>query len=255
MRGGEAVVDEVGEVVLEEADDSESREGRDEGRALLPDVPAVLDGPDDAGVGRRSADAELLEAPDKGRLGVTGRGLGGVVLDLEALAGDVRADGEAGAGGLPGRLAARRGPPRCRPRPPGTRRRKPGFVMTVPVATKRGRGANSRDRQSRGGGRLDPRPGARAGGVVHLRGDRPLPDELVEAALVAPQLAREVGRGAEGVSGGPDRLVGLLGVFHPAAVNAGRSVGSSPLRRGPSPGLWRPSRRCRRASSSRSACR
>ena len=61
------------------------------------------------------------------------------------------------------------------------------------------------------------------GGVVHLRGDRPLPDELVEAALVAAQLARELGRGAEAVAGGPDRLVGLLGVLHPAAVDAGRA--------------------------------
>ena len=83
-RRGEVVVDEPGEVGLEQADDRERRPGRDERRALLPDVAAVLDGLHDRRVGGRAADAELLHRLDQRRLGVARRRRGGVPVGLEA---------------------------------------------------------------------------------------------------------------------------------------------------------------------------
>src|SRR5690242_20181894 len=52
----EVVVDQLGEVSLEQPDDGEGREGRDERRAPLAHVATVLNRADDAGVGRRPAD-------------------------------------------------------------------------------------------------------------------------------------------------------------------------------------------------------
>ena len=49
-------------------------------------------------------------------------------------------------------------------------------------------------------------------GVLHLRGDRALEDEVVERMFVARELARELGGRAEDVAGRADRLVGLLRV-------------------------------------------
>ena len=72
-RGGEAVVDQPGEVRLQQPDHRERRPGRDERRALLPDVAAVLDRLHDRGVGGRAADAELLHRLDQRRLGVARR--------------------------------------------------------------------------------------------------------------------------------------------------------------------------------------
>ena len=63
--GRKPVVDQVREMLLEEPDDCEGSEGRDERGPSLPHVAAVLDGPDDAGVGRRASDAEFLETPDQ----------------------------------------------------------------------------------------------------------------------------------------------------------------------------------------------
>jgi hypothetical protein len=90
-RGGEAVVDEPVEVLLEQVDDGEGEPGRDERGALLPHVAAVLDGRDDARVGARPTDAELLEPLDQRGLGVAGRRAGGVAgwrpaLEVERVA-------------------------------------------------------------------------------------------------------------------------------------------------------------------------
>src|SRR5690606_20827662 len=49
--------------------------------------------------------------------------------------------------------------------------------------------------------------GGRAARVGHLRGDRALPDEVVELELVRGELARDLLGGAEGVARGADRLV------------------------------------------------
>ena len=56
--------------------------------------------------------------------------------------------------------------------------------------------------------------------VGHLRGDRPLPDQVVERGLVALELAPHLVGRAEAVAGGPDRLVRLLRVLDLAVVAA-----------------------------------
>jgi hypothetical protein len=81
--GGEVVVDEPAEVLLEQVDDREGEEGRDERRAPLEDVAAVEDRAEDRGVRGRAADAELLERPHEGRLGVAGGRARLVALRLE----------------------------------------------------------------------------------------------------------------------------------------------------------------------------
>ena len=73
------------------------------------------------------------------------------------------------------------------------------------LAAGRGRGQTERD--------------APDAGVGHLRRDRALPDEVVEAALVGTaELTGDVVDGAHAVSRGADRLVSLLRVLDLAAV-------------------------------------
>ncbi len=60
------------------------------------------------------------------------------------------------------------------------------------------------------------------GGVGHLRGDRPLPDEVVEPQVVARELPGQRVGGAEPVAGRADGLVGLLGVLDLAGVRPRR---------------------------------
>src|SRR5207245_3772270 len=69
--GGEVVVDEPAEVLLEQSDDGEGEEGRDEGRAALEDVAAVEDRAEDRRVHRLTADPELLKHTNQHRLGET----------------------------------------------------------------------------------------------------------------------------------------------------------------------------------------
>ncbi len=56
--------------------------------------------------------------------------------------------------------------------------------------------------------------------IGHLAGDGALPDEVVEAELIAVELFGHLRRGAEGVTGRADRLVGLLCRFLLARVLA-----------------------------------
>jgi hypothetical protein len=93
-RGRELVVDEVGEVVLEEVDDREGAKGRHQGLALLPHVAAAIDRLHHRRVGRRPSDAQVLELLDQRRLGVAIRRLGVVALGLGALDGHEFALGE-----------------------------------------------------------------------------------------------------------------------------------------------------------------
>ena len=58
-----------------------------------------------------------------------------------------------------------------------------------------------------------------AGGVLHLRGDRALPDQLVQAQFVAGQAG--LPGSAERVAGRADGLVRFLRVLHLAGVDAG----------------------------------
>ena len=49
-------------------------------------------------------------------------------------------------------------------------------------------------------------------GVCHLAGDEPLPDQLVKFVLVRGEIGLHLG-GGQFDHGGPDGLVGVLGVF------------------------------------------
>ena len=82
---------------------------------------------------------------------------------------------------------------------------KPGKVITVPLARNVAVRAVGRRRAELDRDGLPDR-------VLHLRGDRPLEDQVVERELVTAQLAGQLGGRAEDVAGGPDRLVRLLGV-------------------------------------------
>ena len=71
--GGERVVDQLGEVLLQQPGDREGQPGRHQRRALLEHVVAAGDGADDRGVRRGPADLQLLQLGHQRRLGVAGR--------------------------------------------------------------------------------------------------------------------------------------------------------------------------------------
>ncbi len=73
-----------------------------------------------------------------------------------------------------------------------------------------------------GCGRAEPQRDGLPAGILHLRGDRSLPDELVEGVLVARELTLHIGGHPELVAGRTDRLVRLLRVLHLALVAARR---------------------------------
>ena len=154
------------------------------------------------------ADAEVLQRLDQARLGVPGRRVGRVPLRGQLAGGQRLALGQLGqprlgvvglAAGLVvdgldvGLEEAREGD-----RAPGRGERAP----SSPVA----------------GGAGDPHADRGAPRVGHLRGDRALPDQLVEPEVVAVDLAGDLARGAERLAGRPDGLVRLLGVLDLAGV-------------------------------------
>ena len=120
-RGGEPVVDQVREVALEQADHGEGGERGDQGGALLPDVAAVEDGGDHAGIGGRPAHPQLLHGLDQRSLRVAGRRLGGVRPRVEVVHRHRVPLGHRRAGGPHGRPAPPPDRPRPRRRPGGTR--------------------------------------------------------------------------------------------------------------------------------------
>src|SRR5690606_27840916 len=81
----EVVVDELGEVALQQRHHREGGERRHQGGALLEHVPPVLDGGHDRRIGGGTTHAQLLQPLDQRRLGVAGRWLGGVPGGLETL--------------------------------------------------------------------------------------------------------------------------------------------------------------------------
>ncbi len=209
-------------MLLQQPDNGEGREGRNERRPSLPHIAAVLNGPDDAGVGRRPSDAELLETPNERSLGVARGRLGCVLLDLEPVAFDVSPGDELRQADI---LVAATVAPAVTVIV---------FVLAVNrqetgIGDDRARrhehrhGSDSRDRRLGQDATFDARPCGRPGRVVHLRCDRPLPYELVKAALLTPQLASDLGGRTEAIAGGPDRLVSLLCVLHLAPVHPGRA--------------------------------
>ncbi len=204
--GGEVVVDEPPEVLLQEVDHGEAQEGRHQGGALLEDVAAVQDGADDRRVGRRAADLALFQLLDQRGLGVAGRGLGGVAVRGDLPRGQRVALGDLRQAAL---AVVQLG------------------VRVVGAFHVRLEEAVEGDGLA-GGAELGVpavgRPAADldgdgvAGGVLHLGGDGALPDQLVQLELVTGQTGLR--RGAETITRRPDRLVRLLRVLDLAGVRA-----------------------------------
>src|ERR1017187_9349157 len=199
--GREPVVDQVREVVLQQPDNGEGGEGRNERRPSLPHIAPVLDGPDDAGISRRTSDAELLETPNERSLGVARRLLGCVLLDLEAVAIAVSSGDEPRQADV---LVA-----------PTLTPAVAVLVVVLPVNRQeagigddRARrhehrdGSAARDWRLGQGAPDDASSCGRPGRIVHLRCDRPLPDELVKAALLTSQLAGNLGGRPGAIAGG-----------------------------------------------------
>ncbi len=114
---GEPGVDVALEEAGEERRDQPAPVLRHEAAALQPDVVAVAQHGEDAGVRAGPADAQLLHLLDQARLGVSGRRLGEVLLGEDAVGGRPgRAHASAAASGShPGPR-----PPAHRPRPRDT---------------------------------------------------------------------------------------------------------------------------------------
>ena len=194
-------------VLIEEPD----QEGGDHAAALLgheaaaleAHVIALLEHRDDGCVRRRPTDAQLLELAHQARLGVAGRRLG------EMLPGRDRAAAQ--------RLA-------------GRHRRQQAAVLVVlrrVVAAFLVELEKAVEGDGRAGGAQADLPVGRRdlGGhpveqrARHLAGERALPDQLVQAALIVVEKAPDRLRRAAHV-GRPDRLVRLLGVLGPGLIGA-----------------------------------
>src|SRR5579863_5461255 len=83
--GGEVIADVAGEEGFEEGGDEAPLVLRNEPLLLDAHIVAVAEDRHGRGIGRRSADAELLHALDQGRLGVARRRLGEMLRSLDAL--------------------------------------------------------------------------------------------------------------------------------------------------------------------------
>ena len=167
-------------MLLEQLRDREREERRHERGSLLEDVAAVEDRPHDRGVRRRAADAALLERLHERRLGVPRRRASS--RGPRARAADASTASPTSSGG-----SRRSSSPffDSSSRPSSYAARKPRNVITVPEAP------NSASRPSVAG-RAESQRHRLAARVLHLRGDRALPDELVERVLVARELALDL---------------------------------------------------------------
>ncbi len=203
--GGEVVVDEPAEVLLQQVHHGEGQEGRHECRALLEDVPAVQDRADDRRVRGRAADLPLLQLLDQRGFGVAGRRLGRVAVRGDLVGGERVAFRDLRQAPLPvvelgvrvvGALDVG-----LHEAVEGDRLAGGGELGVPPV----GRGA------------ADPDGDRVAGRVLHLGGDGPLPDQLVQAELVAGQAG--LGGRTETVTRRADRLVRLLRVLDLSGVD------------------------------------
>ena len=216
-RGREVVVDQVRQVLLKQARHGERQPRGHQVLAAVRHVPAVPDRLDGGRVGGRTADAELFHGLDQRGLSVAARRLG-----LVALGGGLGqrrgvALGDVGQGLLRVVLFRVVAP----------------LVAALLVGQAEARGGDDR---ARGRGQhvvalavdLDTgeHPDRRrvAEGVGHLRGDRALPDQVVQGQLLLRQGTCHLAGRAEVVAGGADRLVRLLRALRRGAVQA-RGVG------------------------------
>ena len=194
--GGEVVFDVAFEEALEEGDDQPPFVLGDQALFLDAHIVAILQDRQCRGIGRGSADAELLHVLDERGFRIARRGLGEVLLGLDALVLEM--------------IALRQ-------------RRQPAALLVFLVAAFLVEPEETVEHHDRAGGseavglavaalHVDVRRRLLELGRCHLARHRPLPHELVEPRLVALQaLGHLVGR-ARHVRR-PDRLVRLLGVL------------------------------------------
>ena len=225
-RGREVVVDQVRQVLLEQARHGERQPRGHQVLAAVRHVPAVPDRLDGGRVGGGTADTELLHGLDQRGLRVAARGLGLVAVGggLGQRRGVALGNVRQGllriilfrvvtplvAALLVGQAEARGGDDRARGRGQ--------HVVTLPVNLDAGEHADRR--------RV-------AESVGHLRGDRALPDQVVQGQLLLRQGTRHLARRAEVVAGGTDRLVRLLRALRRGAVQArGLGHGLAPIKLG-----------------------
>ena len=240
---GEVVVDQLGEVLLQQAGDREGEPGGHEGLAAVLHISAVRDRGHGGRIGRGTADLALLQGLDQGGLGVARRRGGLVAGGLGGQGGKIIAGthrrqahvlvalgaGLAAGPGRPGRPGGPSGPGGLGLVALGVAPLLVGGEESAERDDGAGGGeAGRREGQARiprdpaGGlqGDLDSHGGGRADGVGHLRGDGALPDELIEAELSAGELIRDLSRSAEVVPGGANGLVGLLRALGLRGVDA-----------------------------------
>ena len=207
--GGEVEIDQVAEVVFEQADHRKTQPGGDQRGTPFHHVAPVLNGGDDAGIRGGSADSAFFQGFHQAGLGVA-RGRfgfvagGGDVCEIDDVAlGQHRQSGSAG-----------------------------GTVVLLVGAFLVG-GQEAREQHDGAGGAEFGVPGvggvrAQAHGrggffrIRHLRRHGAPPHELVQGEVVTGEFAGDFPRGAEVVPGGSDRFVGLLRVLRFALVDPRR---------------------------------
>lgn len=186
-------------MLLEQIDHGEAQEGGHERRPLLEHIAAVENRADDRRVRRGAADLALFQLLDQRGLGVAGRRLGRVAVHRDLLGGQGVALGDLREAPL---TVVELGV-----RVVGTLH--VGLHEAVEGDRLAGRGELGVP--AVGSAAADPDGDAVTDRVLHLRGDGPLPDQLVELELVAGQT--RLGRSAETITRRANRLVRLLRVL------------------------------------------
>src|SRR5215212_8581479 len=190
--GGEAEVDDLGEDVGEQVGDHDADVLGVEALAVQADVLAVHQGRDGRRVGRRTADAVLLQRLDQAGLAVAGRRLGEVLLGGELDQPQHLARDQLGQGA--------------------------GLLLGLVVAALQVYPHEPVEAQHRPGGPegelagVDVDAGLVVDGLGHLGGHGPLPDQVVQPALGRVEVGGDRLGGA-GDHRRADPLVGLLGLL------------------------------------------
>ena len=236
---GEVIADVTREILQQEDRHQPALVLGDQAVLVLADIFAVLDRGDDAGIGRRASDAQLLHPLDQRGLGIARRGLGemlarcglGLVADQEARPGLQPRGGRdrvaALLAGL-GQFVVEGVGDQTRGLALGDRGQAGAVLSVVVVATLVIDAQEAVEQHHLAGGAQadlvvgagDLDRGPLHPGGLHLAGDGPLPDQVVQLALIVRgdlQLVRRqhhVGR--------PDALMRLLRVLGLVLVHARR---------------------------------
>ena len=188
--GSEAHVYNILEALLHESCNHLAQGCGCQALILLDHIIPVLNGGNGGSIGRGAANTLLLHGLDQGRLGKTGRGLGKVLLLVQACSLGLLALAQIG------------------------QRRAQGLTVIVPALLIDGNKAGEAQALV-GGAEGVPRAGRIDGhgviqGVCHLAGQEPAPDKLIQPVLVRCQAAPYPLR-VQLYMGWPDGLVGILG--------------------------------------------